>query len=154
MRLNHAISITHKIWLLPKSLHICICHKGKRLSSTSSFVVYVVETWEKIRNLLTKKMRKNKFQKVNSLGLFWEIEFSMPNFITQCLRCPKMEKSRLGFNFVIHDYEQNHGQWFLKFRSTYLTSQVIKLFTTSATILQKTYLVSTKSLRKWSTYPT
>ena len=71
---------------------------------------------------------------------------------------PKMskngKKSRLGFNFVIHDYEQNHGQWFLKFRSTYLTSQVIKLFTTSATILQKTYLVSTKSLRKWSTYPT
>ena len=111
---------------------------------------------EKIRNLLTKKMRKNKFQKSQFLKkrLFWEIEFSMPNFITQCLRCPKMEKSRLGFNFVIHDYEQNHGQWFLKFRSTYLTSQVIKLFTTSATILQKTYLVSTKSLRKWSTYPT
>ena len=70
MRLNHAISITHKIWLLPKSLHICICHKGKRLSSTSSFVVYVVETWEKIRNLLTKKMPKNKFQKVNSLRTF------------------------------------------------------------------------------------
>ena len=102
-----------------------------------------------------KKCGKTSFRKsILQMWLFWEIEFSMPNFITQCLRCPKMEKSRLGFNFVIHDYEQNHGQWFLKFRSTYLTSQVIKLFTTSATILQKTYLVSTKSLRKWSTYPT
>ena len=80
-----------------------------------------------------KKCGKTSFRKSILWGLFWEIEFSMPNFITQCLRCPKMEKSRLGFNFVIHDYEQNHGQWFLKFRSTYLTSQVIKLFTTSAT---------------------
>ena len=81
-----------------------------------------------------KKCGKTSFRKfILQMWLFWEIEFSMPNFITQCLRCPKMEKSRLGFNFVIHDYEQNHGQWFLKFRSTYLTSQVIKLFTTSAT---------------------
>ena len=58
-----------------------------------------------------KQVSESQFLK---MWLFWEIEFSMPNFITQCLRCPKMEKSRLGFNFVIHDYEQNHGQWFFK----------------------------------------
>ena len=118
LRLNHAISIIHKIWLLPKSLHICICHR--RRGKDCHHHLLLRRCWEKENQEFThEKMRKNNFQNVNSWksNFFGELNFIMPNFITQFLRCPKMgnkDLALLPIHFVIHDYALTHGQWFLK----------------------------------------
>ena len=76
LRLNHAISIIHKIWLLPKSLHICICHRrrGKRLSS-SSFVASLLR--ERKSGIYSRKNAEKQLSECKFMEkqLFGGIEF-------------------------------------------------------------------------------
>ena len=107
---------------------------------------------EKIRNLLTKKMRKNKFQKVNSLRTF------LGNWIFHAklyYTMPKMSK-----NGKIKTWLQFCHSWLWTKSWSMIFKVPFYLFDQSGhkTIhdfcYYTTVLVSTKSLRKWSTYPT